>query len=101
MNEAVKTTLKGLERKGAFIFCREDGKPLQNSGVRKSFEKVVRESGITDFRFHDLRHTFASNLVMEGIDIMTVKELMRHKTLDMTLRYAHLAPKKSGRRWST
>jgi site-specific recombinase XerD len=60
--------------------------------VRKSFDTAIRKSGITDFRFHDLRHTFASNLVMEGLDIMTVKELMGHKDLTMSLRYAHLAP---------
>ncbi len=90
MNETVKSVLESIERKGDSVFCNGDGENFVS--VRKSFDSAVRKSGITDFRFHDLRHTFASNLVMEGVDIMTVKELMGHKTLDMTLRYAHLAP---------
>jgi integrase len=90
INETVKAVLKGVENKGPYVFSNEKGKLY--STLRLDFEKAYKEAGISDFRFHDLRHCFASNLVMEGIDIMTVKELMRHKTLDMTLRYAHLAP---------
>jgi integrase len=52
----------------------------------------LKNTGIRDFHFHDLRHTFASHLVIAGVDLTTVKELLGHKTLTMSLRYAHLAP---------
>ena len=56
------------------------------------FYRACKKVGITDFHFHDLRHTFASQLIMAGVDITTVKELLGHKSLFMTMRYAHLAP---------
>lgn len=66
------------------------GKPYQD--VKRSFNTALRKTKIGDFHFHDLRHTFASHLVMAGVDLTTIKELLGHKTLTMTLRYAHLAP---------
>jgi hypothetical protein len=52
----------------------------------------VKNAKITDLRFHDLRHTAASRLVMSGVDLYTVKEILGDKTLVMTQRYSHLSP---------
>ena len=70
---------------------------LDNTGkrykdIKRSFSTACRKSKIVDFHFHDQRHTFASHLVMSGVDITTVSRLIGHKSLKMTLRYAHLAP---------
>jgi len=92
MDETVKSTLSTIERKGEYIFCGlKPGKPLV--WIELSFHNALEKSGIEDFKIHDLRHTFASNLIMSGkVDLMTLKELLGHKTIEMTLRYAHLAP---------
>jgi site-specific recombinase XerD len=63
------------------------------SKPREWFEAAVKKAGIQRFTWHCLRHTFASRLVMAGVDLRTVQELMGHKTIQMTCRYAHLAPK--------
>lgn len=59
---------------------------------REAFERAVAKAEIQDFRFHDLRHTFASDLVIKGVDLYTVSKLLGHSTIEMTQRYAHLAP---------
>ena len=60
--------------------------------VKRAFASACKRSKITDCTFHTLRHSFASHLIMAGVDLTTVKELMGHKDIKMTLRYAHLAP---------
>ncbi len=73
-----------------YVFCGSDGKPFHD--VNTSFGKALRRAGIPHVRFHDLRHTFASWLVMKGVDMRTVQELLGHKDIRMTMRYSHLAP---------
>ena len=67
--------------------------------VKSSFTSALKRAGIHDFRFHDLRHTFASQMIMRGGTLKDVQELLGHKTMEMTLRYAHLSQhhKKKGR----
>jgi integrase len=72
------------------VFMSKYGQPLGNP--RKWFIPALEEAGIEEFTWHDLRHTFASRLVMAGVDLRTVQQLMGHKTIAMTIRYSHLAP---------
>ena len=62
------------------------------SDSRHWFEPALDVAGIRDFSWHCLRHTFASRLVMAGVDLRTVQELLGHKSIAMTVRYSHLAP---------
>jgi len=92
MNDIVYRTLLAIRKipGSPWVFCKKNGERYGN--VRKAFEGARKRAGIVDFRFHDLRHTFASHLVMSGVDLKTVQELLGHKSFEMTLRYAHLSP---------
>lgn len=59
---------------------------------RKLFDKAVKRANLTGVTFHTLRHTAASYLTMSGVDLRTIAEILGHKTLDMVMRYSHLAP---------
>lgn len=93
INATLMETLRNLPRRidGSYVFFDpKTHNPYKE--VKTGFKSACKRAGIRDFRFHDLRHTFASQLVMAGADLATLKELLGHKDLTMTLRYAHLAP---------
>jgi integrase len=92
MTDTLRETLQQLPRyvDSAYVFPGKTRNGLED--IRERFNRALRESGIEAFVFHDLRHTFASHLVMAGVDLMTVKEFLGHKDIKMTLRCAHLAP---------
>jgi integrase len=62
---------------------------LPYTDVKKSFKKACGKVGIEDLRFHDLRHTFATRLLVSGVDIVTVRDLLGHFSVRITQRYIH------------
>ena len=92
VNNTLFNTLSGVIRniKTDYVFYNPKTlKPFYD--LKKSFTAALKKAHIIDFHFHDLRHTFASNLVMKGVDLATIQKLLGHKTINMTLRYAHLS----------
>lgn len=93
INDTLRNVLDNLPKKQdmPYVFFDENSGEKIGS-VKRSFKTAVTRAGFSDFVFHSLRHTFASHLVMGGVDLTTVSRLLGHKSLSMTLRYAHLAP---------
>nr|WP_244276027.1 site-specific integrase [Enterovibrio norvegicus] len=91
-NEAYNalTNWREQNQTSRYLFEGKNGVPLKE--VKKPWATVLDLAQIQGFNFHDLRHHFASKLVMAGVDLNTVRELLGHADLKMTLRYAHLAP---------
>ncbi len=96
MNDTVREILRARTSrlKGACVFPSGTGEtPIDACNyMRRIFVPALAAAAIENFHWHDLRHTFASRLIMAGVDLRTVQELMGHKTITMTLRYAHLSP---------
>jgi integrase len=95
LNTEALMVLKRWRKQGSgegLVFPGAAGERLTN--INKSWDGLAEAAKLPDFRFHDLRHDFASKLVMAGVDLNTVRELLGHADIAMTLRYAHLAPQK-------
>lgn len=93
LSETLRTLLQQIPRftESEFIFWNPEKKrPIRS--IRNSFENALTKAEISDFKFHDLRHTFASQLVRSGVDLYVVQKLLGHSNPKMTQRYAHLQP---------
>ncbi len=78
--------------RSALVFCNEDGTPYSLWQFHERLFMVCRLAGLRKVRWHDLRHSFASQLVSEGVPLRQVQAWLGHSTMHMTMRYAHLAP---------
>ena len=96
LNDAAVAALRVVhsrgEGKGRVFQSAKTGEPLENG--RHWFDDAAAEAQIKNFRWHDLRHTFASRLRMKGAPLEDIADLLGHKSLTMTTRYAHLGPSK-------
>jgi integrase len=89
----VTEVLSSLSKHGPYAFSNAQGERYSRScWIRTQFEVAVEKAEIHDFHVHDLRHTFASELVMKGVDLKTISELLGHSSTRMTERYSHLSP---------
>ena len=91
VNDVLYRTLRAMDQQLGYqyVFSNTDGKPYLD--IKVGFRATLRRARIHDFKFHDLRHTFASRLVMAGVDIRTVQVLLGHKDIKVTMRYSHLS----------
>lgn len=90
-DEALSTlTQWRAQTTGQLVFPGPTGAAITE--IKTAWGKLLKDAKIEGFRWHDMRHHFASRLVMAGVDLNTVRELLGHADIKMTLRYAHLAP---------
>lgn len=93
MNTRLIDVLKGLRHlKGELVFCTADGKSLDPANIKRPMATALKRAGLRQVRVHDLRHSFASQMVAAGVPLKAVQELLGHADIKMTLRYSHLGP---------
>jgi site-specific recombinase XerD len=81
----------GAKKRGKYVF-HDKGQQIESNRLRKRLMSLTKRCGFLDVtKLHSLRHTFASHLVMKGVDLPTVKKLMGHADIDTTMIYSHLA----------
>lgn len=93
----VMDQLRPLREVGTGLIFASDNKPEQPFEFKKHWDKALREAGIENFRFHDLRHSAASLLAMSGASLYEVGEVLGHKSTQTTKRYAHLSTEHKSR----
>ncbi len=75
------------------VFTSPKGKAIEPNNLRRAFRKALDDAGLSDFKPHDLRHTYGTRLAQEGFDIYAIAKLLGHKDIRMTQRYAHHSTK--------
>lgn len=84
--------LEKRKKKNGYIFADENGKILEENKPRRALWKACESDGLRRVGWHKLRHSFASHLVMAGASIKSVQDLLGHREIQTTMRYAHLTP---------
>lgn len=91
--DAIIDVLKRCDKKEGLLFCDEKGNPLRAKNVSYQWKKILKECNIPHKKFHAIRHTYASMLLKNGVDIETVAELMGHTAISITQIYLHSSKK--------
>lgn len=92
MRPGLVKLLRNLPRRGDYVFCDAAGHPVTPDMIKRPFARALAAARVPQVRFHDLRHSFASQLVCAGVPLYAVSKLLGHSTIKTTERYAHLAP---------
>ena len=92
INDTVISIIKSLPKREDFVFTTKTGSQVRQQGTWTAFKLACRRAGIENATLHSLRHTFASHLVMAGVDLATVSKLLGHRDISTTMIYSHLSP---------